>query len=55
MRPLLLGGVAAALALTAVPASAQHHVECTPSFRVVCSVLDLTHAVCVETKYTPCD
>ena len=53
---VLLGGVAAALAVTLVPqpASASHHATCAEGFEIICTVIDLLEQTCVETKYTPC-
>lgn len=54
---VLLGGVAAALALTAVPqpAAAQSRTRCVPEFAVVCFVINTVHNTCVHPKVTSCE
>jgi hypothetical protein len=49
---LLLGTVAAAMALTAAPAAhAQPRVTCAEGFEIICTVIGLT---CVITHEDPC-
>jgi hypothetical protein len=51
-KRLLLGTVAAAMALTVAPAAhAQPRVTCAEGFEAICTVIALT---CVVTKEDPC-
>ena len=51
MARLLLGGLAAALALSVTPAHATPRVLCAEGFEVVCYVIGAT---CIVTKEDPC-
>lgn len=48
---LLLGGLAAALALTTVPAQAAPRLTCAEGFEVICTVVAVT---CWVTGENPC-
>jgi hypothetical protein len=48
---LVLGGVAAAVALSVTPAHAAPRITCAEGFEVVCTVIGAT---CLVTKEDPC-